>query len=182
MSREFDETGRPESMEEREKIAEQGLRWKVVLKVWLIAGTIFFLLTGGFPWASSGLMDAIMGRRTTFPFWETLIYHYALAFIDTVVLCFVVYRFKPLGAILLGVFTGITILYGLNFLIFRTILHFDPATEPDTFLTHLGFSAITCATYKGMSIPRVMSSGLKAEKEEHHPPSPGSEGGKFKHA
>jgi hypothetical protein len=144
-----------DSLEDREYFAEHHLRWKIIVKVWLIVGTIFFILSGGFPWTSSGIMDAVMGRKVPFDFFPTLVLHYAIAFLYTAMLAFVSYRFKPLAGILLGVLVGITVLYGLNYLIFRVWLGIDPSTEPDAFLTHITFASVTSAMYKGMAIPRV---------------------------
>jgi hypothetical protein len=149
--------GKIGSLDSREKVSEQRIRWKIVFKVWLISATLFFILSGGFPWTSSGIMDAVMGRKVPFPFLEKLLLHYSIAFFYTAFLAWVVYRFKPLPGIILGFIAGITVLYGINFLLFRVWLKIDPSTEPDAFLTHLVFSSITSALYKGMAIPRVQT-------------------------
>jgi hypothetical protein len=164
----MNEENRFRSLKEREFFAEHHLRWKIILKVWLIVGTLFFILSGGFPWSSSGIMDAVMGRRGPFPFWERVALHYAMAFVDTAALAFVIYRFKPLMGILLGVVFGMTVLYGLNFLIFRIGFGLDGSSEPDAFLTHLVFSSVTSAIYKGMAIPRVKTKTPESPKHLKH--------------
>jgi hypothetical protein len=145
----------PDSMEAREKMSEHQLKWHVIWKVWLICGTVFLILTGGFPWTSTGMMDAVMGRRVPLSFFERLIVHYGIAFIYTVLLSWVVYRFRPLPGILLGVLFGVTILYGLNYFVFREVFRVGGSTEPNVFLIHLVFSSIASAMYKGMAISRI---------------------------
>jgi hypothetical protein len=137
----------------REAIARDHIRYKAVLKAWLMTASVFFILSGGSPWTSSGLMDSIMGRVVDGSIWGRFFAHYLLTLLYTLAIAFSIYRFGLGTSIALAGLVGI-ILYALNFLVLRLLLNLG-GPEADVFLAHIAFSFLTAAAYKGLSVPRV---------------------------
>ena len=146
-----------ESPEHQEMRSRRHVRYKAVVKSFLIAGTIFFIIfPQGSPWNATGptgLPDAIMGRQLGLPFIVTTLLHYFVAFVYTLILAFAIYRLRIFPAIMLGGGMGF-VLYGLNFLLFRNFSGVDRGIEIDTLITHVVFCLVASAAYKALSVPR----------------------------
>jgi hypothetical protein len=148
-----------ELRDRQELSAQHHVRWLKAFYTSLIIGGIFLMLPRAVPWFSSGVPETAMGRIigaiSSFQltlFVMTAVLHMVLAVCYGLVLAMVIYRFEIRIALLLGTVIGLA-LYGLNFVLFRTILGTQPMNEAPVICTHLFFSLIFSAAYKGISVP-----------------------------
>lgn len=143
----------------QEKSAQHHVRWQKAIYTSLAIGAIFLILPRAVPWFSSGVPETAMGRSLNVirdsqiaPFALTAGLHMLLALAYGCILAASVFRFEIRKAVLIGVGVGL-VLYGINYLIFRALLGVPSPTEAPVLLTHLFFSAIFTAAYKGISVP-----------------------------
>lgn len=128
-----------------------------ILKTTLLAGVIFFIMSGGGPWSTAGTMNAIMGRDISLPLQWLLLWHFAVAFSYIWIIAQVIYKLPLLPAI--GVGLGMAIgLYLLNTAVFYGLGFTQQSPEGRTFLLHLIFGLIASALYKAFAVPRPLSS------------------------
>ena len=148
-----------ELRDRQEASARHHVRWIKAFYASLIIGAIFLLLPRAVPWFSSGVPETAMGRVINpisgfelAPFAITFAVHIILAVCYGFILAEVIYRFEIRMALLLGTLGGLA-LYGLNFVLFRMILGTPAANELPVVFTHLFFSLVFSAAYKGISVP-----------------------------
>lgn len=143
----------------QEKSAQHHVRWLKALYVSLAVGAIFLILPRAVPWFSSGVPETAMGRSLGViqdsqltPFVLTAGLHMLLAVCYGYILAMLVFRFEIKMAVFTGALIGLA-LYGINFVFFRIVLGLPSPNEAPVLLTHLFFSAIFSAAYKGVSVP-----------------------------
>ena len=142
-----------ESPEHQEWRARQRVRWAAIVKTALFAGLVLFLMSGGGPWSTAGTMNVIMGRDVPLNYLLLALGHFAVSLIYVFVIAQVIYRFRLVAAIGVGVLGAIG-LYAINFAIFRGLGVAQHSPESKTFFVHLVFGAIASALYKAFSVPR----------------------------
>lgn len=143
-----------ETIEQQEWRSRQHLDFGAVLKSTLACGMIFFVMSGGSPWSTSGTMNMIMGRELQIPFWGLLFGHFAMSLLYTFIIAVCIYRFKSGVAVPLGVVIGFG-LYLVNTLIFQTIGIEMPNKEFVTFFVHLVYALFAGLLYKAFAFPKV---------------------------
>jgi hypothetical protein len=142
-----------ESPQHQEWRARQRVRGMAIVKAGVFAGAVLFLMSGGGPWSTAGTMNVIMGRDVPLNYFLLALGHFAVSLIYVFVLAQVIYRFRLLPAIGVGVLVAIG-LYAVNFAIFRGLGVPQHSPESKTFFVHLVFGAIASALYKAFSVPR----------------------------
>jgi hypothetical protein len=150
-----------ESPEHQEWRARQRVRWAAIIKTALFAGLVLFLMSGGGPWSTAGTMNAIMGRDIPLNYILLALGHFAVSLIYVFILALVIFRFRLLSAIGVGVVVAAA-LYGVNFAIFRGLGVMQHSPESKTFFVHLVFGAIASALYKAFSVPRPIKTPAEA--------------------
>ena len=118
-------------------------------------------MSGGGPWSTAGTMNAIMGRDIPLNYLLLALGHFAVSLAYVFVLALVIYRFRLLPAIAVGVVVTLG-LYGVNFAIFRGLGVMQHSPESKTFFVHLVFGAIASALYKAFSVPRPIKTASDA--------------------
>ena len=148
-----------ELRDRQESSAQHHVRWIKAFYASLVIGVIFLILPRAVPWFSSGVPETAMGRPivsvTEFklePFLMTAGLHLLLAISYGCILAMLIYRLEIKKAVFIGGFAGLT-LYVINFVLFRVILGMMIANEAAVLFTHLFFSLIFSAAYKGISVP-----------------------------
>ena len=149
-----------ELRDRQEESARHHVRWLKAFFASLVIGAIFLILPHAVPWFSSGVPDTAMGRPISSssiadfkfePFLITVALHLLLAVCYGCILAMLIYRLEIKKAVFIGGLTGL-ILYVINFIFFRVILGMT-ANEAPVLFTHLFFSLIFSAAYKGLSVP-----------------------------
>jgi len=150
---------RYELNDRQEASARHHVRWLKAFYESLIIGAIFLILPRAVPWFSSGVPETAMGRVVgsisgfqSAPIAMTAGLHLSLAVCYGFILAMLIYRFEIRMALLLGTLGGLA-LYGLNFVLFRIVLGIPAVNEMPALFTHLFFSLIFSAAYKGISVP-----------------------------
>src|ERR1700712_5593068 len=80
-----------------------------VVKTALLTGFVFFIMSGGAPWTTAGTMNVVMGRDIPMPLQWLIVWHFAAAFFYVYVIAHVIYRFR----VLTGIAVGIVVTMGL---------------------------------------------------------------------
>src|SRR5436190_18762506 len=147
-----------ESVEVRTYPAERPVQWLTGLKAAAVIGLVFWLVTRGIPWASSGLVSpTVMGREIRPPGSVDLgsaglatALHFLCAIIYGVIMLPLIHRFQYSNAWLIGAAMGV-LLYVINLAAFALIGGGAPySRELPAFITHLAFGMIFAGTYKGL--------------------------------
>ena len=145
-------------IEEQEAIAKSRFNPRAALFSGLVAGAVFLILSRGFPWISSGVPEAAMGR----PLVENVpqggfllisLVQMGLALAYSFVVGLFVYRFDPLAAVMMGAVAG-TILYFANFLVFRVMLQVGEEGEISVLMIHIIFCMLAASLYKAFSVEK----------------------------
>jgi hypothetical protein len=150
-----------ESAEHQEWRARQGVRGIAIVKTAVFAGAVLFLMSGGGPWSTAGTMNVIMGRDIPLNYFLLALGHFAVSLIYVFVIAQVIYRFRLVSAIGMGMLVAIG-LYGINFAIFHALGAVQHSPESKTFFVHLVFGAIASALYKAFSVPRPIKASGEA--------------------
>jgi hypothetical protein len=148
-----------ELRDRQERSAQDHVRWLQAFYASLIIGAIFLMLPHAVPWFSSGVPETAMGRVLgpisgfqLAPFVMTAGLHMVLAVCYGFILAMLIYRFEIRKAVLIGSLAGLA-LYALNFFFFRILLGTPAVNEAPALFTHLFFSLVFSAAYKGISVP-----------------------------
>lgn len=147
-----------ETIEQQEWESRQRLDFTAVLKTTLACGMIFFVMSGGSPFSTSGTMNMVMGRELQIPFFGLLVGHFAMSLLYSFIIAVCIYRFPASLGVPLGVAIGFG-LYLVNTVIFQTIGFEMPNKEFVTFFVHIVFSLFASLLYKAFSIPKVRDTG-----------------------
>jgi hypothetical protein len=147
-----------ETIEQQEWRSRQKLDLAAVFKAAFGCGMIFFVMSGGSPFSTSGTMNMVMGRELQIPFLGLLVGHFAMSLLYTFIIAVCIYRFPASVGVPLGVAVGIG-LYLVNTVIFQTIGFEMPNKEFVTFFVHVVFSLFASLLYKAFSIPKVQDTG-----------------------
>src|SRR5688572_17334921 len=102
------------NVDQQEEIAKSEFRPRAAWISGLLAGGFFLVMSKGFPWISSGLPDAIMGRPMNFQQGGLVlasVLQMALSLIYAFAVGAIVFRFRPLAAVFSGGAVG-GLLYG----------------------------------------------------------------------
>lgn len=152
-----------ENVEVRTYPAERPVQWATGLKAAVAIGIIFWLVTRGIPWATSGLVSpTVMGREIKSP--EAIDFgaaglasalHLLCAVIYGFIMMPLIHRFPYSNAWLVGGALGI-LLYLINLAAFTIFAGGAPySRELPVFVTHLAFGIIFTGAYKGLVKRRV---------------------------
>lgn len=152
-----------DNVEVRTYPAERPVQWATGLKAAVAIGIIFWLVTRGIPWATSGLVSpTVMGREIKSP--EAINFgaaslasalHLLSAVIYGFIMMPVIHRFPYSNAWLIGAALGI-LLYLINLAAFTLFAGGAPySRELPVFITHLAFGIIFTGAYKGLVKRRV---------------------------
>jgi hypothetical protein len=144
-----------ETPEHQELRARQSVSRPAIIKTTLLAGFVFFIMSGGGPWSTAGTMNAIMGRDISLPFQWLLFWHFAVALFYVWIIARTIYQLALLPAIAagLGVAMG---LYVANLLVFYGLGFQQQSPEGRTLLLHIIFGLIASATYKAFAVPKPL--------------------------
>jgi len=151
-----------ENDEVRTYPAERPVQWATGLKAAVAIGIIFWLVTRGIPWATSGLVSpTVMGREIKSP--DTIDFgaaslasalHLLSAVIYGLIMMPLIHRFPYSNAWLIGAALGI-LLYLINLAAFALFGGSPYSRELPVFITHLAFGIIFTGAYKGLVKRRV---------------------------
>jgi hypothetical protein len=154
-----------ENVERMETVqpVERPVQWLTGMKAALAIGAIFWLVTRGIPWATSGLVSpTVMGREIKPPgaldFNAAIlatVLHFLSALIYGAIIMPLIHRFRYSSAWLVGAAMGV-ILYVINLAVFSMFAGGAPySRELPVFITHLAFGIIFTGAYKGLVKRRV---------------------------
>ena len=138
--------------------SERPVQWGTGIKAALAIGAIFWLVSRGIPWASSGLVSpTVMGREIKHPgdlnfglAGLAITLHLLCAMIYGAVMMPLIHRFAYSNAWLLGAALGV-VMYFVNMAAFAAFGNFAPySRETPVFLTHLAFGIVFTGAYKGL--------------------------------
>src|SRR5262245_55483768 len=151
-----------EHMELQEAQSQARLRPKAAALAGLLTGIFLIVFSKGVVWSSSGLPDRVMGRelfagQAEQVFFFNSIVHLAISICFAFILCAIIYRFRPLKAILMGGIVGLGF-YGINFLVFHSFLHADPGSEGPVAISHFVYGLMTAGAYKALAVPEKQPS------------------------
>ncbi len=139
--------------------------WQAAVYAGIIAGAVFLLVllvtyplaTGGTPWTVFRFIGAVVLGRSVLPPPTTfdagvvitaVLLHFALAILYTLVLAFIVHRWRLLISIVGGALFGFC-LYLINFFTFTTFFAwFYPARAWPFALLHIFFGAVAGGVYE----------------------------------
>lgn len=100
-------------------------------------------------------MNAVMGRDIPMSLPLLVASHFGLALLYMFVIAAVIYRFKTVLAVPIGI--GITLaLYGANYLLFSAFGVSMQSPEFRPFLVHFMFGLFGSLLYKAMSVPKPL--------------------------
>jgi hypothetical protein len=142
---------------------ERPVQWGTGIKAALATGAIFWLVSRGIPWASSGLVSpTVMGREIKHPgelnFGLASLaigLHLFCAVLYGVVMMPLIHRFVYSNAWLVGAAMG-ALLYFANMAAFAGFGGYAPySREMPVFLTHLAFGIVFTGAYKGLVQRRI---------------------------
>lgn len=147
-------------LRDRQEIsAQHHVRWPKAFYASVIIGALFLMLPRAVPWFSSGVPETAIGRVlgsiSSFqvaPFAMTAGVHLILAVGYGLILALMIFRFEIKLALLIGILTGLA-LYGVNYILFRKLFGTPAGNEAPVLFTHLFFSLVFSAAYKGISVP-----------------------------
>lgn len=144
-----------ETTQHQEWRSRQHINIPAVLKAGFGTGLLFFIMTGGSPWSTAGTMNAVMGRDIPMSLPLLVASHFGLALLYMFVIAAVIYRFKTVLAVPIGI--GITLaLYGANYLLFSAFGVSMQSPEFRPFLVHFMFGLFGSLLYKAMSVPKPL--------------------------
>jgi hypothetical protein len=141
-----------ESDESVERRARRRLSGAALVKAWLLAALLVYIVPSGGPWMSHEAFTNVMGRVMSPAFLVDLIGHFMLAFLYGWIVATVVYQLPTGPGIALGVALAVP-LWGLNYLVFG-FLGGIRGNELHTFLAHFEFCLFFSITYRAFAVPR----------------------------
>ncbi len=136
--------------------SRQQLSWPAVWKAAFGAGLMFYVLSGGAPWTSAGVMNSIMGRDVPGSLFLITVCHFALSFVYMFVIGTAIYRFQTPVAVPFGILVTLG-LYAINLLVFRMGGMTMGSPEGRAVLVHLMFGLFGSLFYKALSVPRPLA-------------------------
>jgi len=116
-------------------------------------------------------MNAIMGRDIQTSFAALLLGHFAVALLYAVLLGTVVYRFRLLPALGIGLAVG-AVLYFCNFAIFNALGGVMQTGEARAVTTHAVFMLFATLVYKAAGVPRPRATKLGEDVAPSAPADP----------
>lgn len=152
-----------QNVEQLGPTSERPVQWGTGVKAALAIGAIFWLVSRGIPWASSGLVSpTVMGREIKYPgelnfavAGLAISLHLLCAVIYGVVMMPLIHRFVYSNAWLVGAALGV-VMYFVNMAAFAMFGNFAPySREMPVFLTHLAFGIVFTGAYKGLVQRRI---------------------------
>jgi hypothetical protein len=117
----------------------------------LIVGAIVLVFPAG-PWMSHEAFITAMSRILSKSLMVNIMFHFTFAVVYGAIIAAVIYRFRVVGALCLGVLTGAG-LYGANYVLFALALGYS-SNELHVCIEHIVFGLFFAAAYKGASVPR----------------------------
>lgn len=144
-----------ETTQHQEWRARQHINIPAVLKAGFGAGLIFFIMSGGTPFSTSGTMNAVMGRDIPMSFPLLLVCHFGLSWLYMAIIAAVIYRFKTVIAVPVGIAIALA-LYGANYLLFSAFGVTMQSPEFRPFMVHFMFGLFGSLLYKAMSVPKPL--------------------------
>jgi hypothetical protein len=152
-----------ESTEATTRPAERPVQWWTGIKAALALAVLFWLVSRGIPWASSGAVSpTVLGREIKYPgsldsnlSMTAILLHFVSCVVYASVMMPLIHRFRYGSAALIGAGMGI-LLYLLNLAIFTIIGGGAPySREFPVLVTHLAFGLIFTGVYKGLVKRRI---------------------------
>ena len=144
-----------ETTQHQEWRSRQHINVPAVLKAAFATGLLFFIVSGGSPWSTAGTMNAIMGRDVPLSFPLLALGHFGLSLLYMFIIAAVIYRFKTVLAVPIGVGLALA-LYGANYLLFSAFGAVMQSPEFRAFLVHFMFGLFGSLLYKAMSVPKPL--------------------------
>jgi hypothetical protein len=140
-----------ESPEHQEWRARQHVNWPAIFKCGLGVGLFLFIFSGGTPWTSGGIITGVMGRALPWPWPLIVVAHFGLCLGYMAVIAHIIYRFKVLKAIIVGLVTAMG-LYAINYILLTGWS--DHRDDGRALAAHIVFGLFASVVYKAISVPR----------------------------
>lgn len=141
-----------ETPEHQDWRARQTINYGAALKVGLGMGLFLFIFSGGTPWTGAGTANAAMGRVLPWPWPAIALLHFSMTICYMLVIAKLVYRFRLLPALLVGVMTAGG-LYLVNLAFFATTGLASDLSNGRSVVAHVILGLLGSAAYKGISVP-----------------------------
>jgi len=145
-----------ETPKQQETRGRHRISWRGIFAAAATAGAWTFIFSGGSPWSSAGTMNAIMGRDIPADharFFFILAGHFAVALLYAALIGSVVYRFRVIAALGVGLAVG-AVLYVCNYLVFHAIGGTMQSAEGRAIITHVVYAVFATLVYKAAGVPR----------------------------
>lgn len=112
-------------------------------------------------------MNAIMGRDLPLGMLPLVCLHFLLSFLYVTVIAHVIYRFRVMSGIIVGLGAGMG-LYAVNYVVFHALPIQMQSPEGRAFFVHVTFSLLASAAYKGAAVPQPFRGNREEVLEKTH--------------